>query len=460
MKRRSPILLSILAVALLGQALMQALVVFPYWSKNYAPKKNFSEGTAALDPDQFLFALIGFRELVAGILWVRADSFFDSGNYDAILPIVRLVTILDPHQLDVYATGMWHIGYNFTDEEQRSDRRYIPSALALGKEGARNNPETYEMFFETGWMWYHKIDDFYDHAVDWFQQARERKDMLEARKNLLGMAYQRDGEIAKAQDLYSNLYLDAVKRYKADPDTYMNRQNRDTLESNLDNTLIREVQRGWIAEQEHRPTQAYDTYPPFDVGFSVKATVVDPGVIRFEGTWNVLPVGTRVRVTLKDEVFPTGTNVPKSLPAAMDWDSQNSVALDPPKELTFMQDQLFVKNRHFNKKVDMSKDPTMYPFTTDKYLLEFYYNPRSGPPHIQDKFSWNGEGMTDSNFLNLNVRDGQRTVYTTLELTKDQILRQGEWRDKVPVVKTKNFRETGAGTSDDVVLDIPSLRSK
>ena len=117
----------------------------------------------------------GFRELIAGILWVKADSFFDTGNYDAILPLIRLVTILDPHQIDVYATGMWHIGYNFTDEEQRSDRRYIPAALALGKEGYQNNPNTYEMFFETGWMWYHKIDDDYEHAVDLFLEAREAR---------------------------------------------------------------------------------------------------------------------------------------------------------------------------------------------------------------------------------------------------------------------------------------------
>jgi hypothetical protein len=173
----------------------------------------------------------------------------------------------------------------------------------------------------------------------------------------------------------------------------------------------------------------------------------------------VLPVGTRIRAVLKDAVFPEGDNVPKSLPAAMDWDQQSSVMLDTPKELTFMQEQLFVRNRKFNKKVDMSKDPTMYPFSTDKYLLEFYYNPRSAPPHIQDKFSWTGAGMTDKNFLNLEARPGQRVIYTTLEITKDMLLRRGEWRDKVPVVKTKNFVETGSSATEDVVLDIPSLRA-
>jgi len=454
MKRKiSSLALGLLAVCVVGQGLFQRAFIFNTWKKNYAPAAG-GIATAGLNPDQLLFVIGGFREMVAGILWVKADSFFDSGNYDAILPLIRLVTILDPHQIDVFATGMWHIGYNFTDEEQRSDRRYIPSAIALGEEGARQNPDTYEMFFETGWMWYHKIDDDYSNAVKWFEEAQQRKDMLVARKNLISNAYERNGEIEKSREKLYDLYEEADEKYKKDK-SFADRQNRDTLENKLDTMLVRTVARGYIAEQEGRPLKGYDVDPPFDVGFSVKASVVEARVIRFEGTWNVRPVGTRVRVVLKDEDYP------HSEPAGMDWAYSNDVNLDPPRDKTFMQDQLFVRNRRFNRKVDMSKDPTMYPFTSDSYLLEFYYNPRSSPPHIQDKFSWNGEGMTDKNFLNTQIRPGQRVVYATLKLTKDQILRRGEWQDKVPVVKTNNYVETGAQSgADDVLLDIPSLRSK
>ncbi|CAN5577281.1 hypothetical protein BH11ARM2_BH11ARM2_17470 [soil metagenome] len=451
--RISTTALGILAACLVGQGIMQSQFIFPKWKRDFSPGKGrvVAKGLA---PDQILFALTGFREMVAGILWVRADSFFDSGNYDAILPIIRLVTILDPKQIDVYATGMWHIGYNFTDEEQRSDRRYIPSALALGKEGARQNPETYEMFFETGWMWYHKIDDDYSNAVKWFEDAQKRPDMLVARKNLISNAYERDGKVEEALNALYRLTDNADQAFQKDKDTYSNRQNRDTLENKLDTMIVRTVQRGYWAEKQGRPLTGYDVAPPFDVGFSVKATVVEPRVIRFEGTWNVLPVGTRVRVVLKDSDYP------KAEPAGMQWDQSDDVNLDPPKDKTFMQDQLFVKNQRFNRKVDMSKDPTMYPFASDKYLLEFYYNPRSSPPHIQDKFSWNGEGMTDKHFINTDIRPGQRVIYTTLNLTKDQILRRGEWQDKVPVVKTMNFidRKTKNSGSDEVLLDIPALR--
>jgi hypothetical protein len=453
-RKPSTLLLAIGAICFLGQAALQRGVIFDKWKKDYSPGRG-QMVAGGLSPDQMLFALTGFREMVAGILWVRADSFFDTGNYDAILPIIRLVTILDPKQIDVYATGMWHIGYNFTDEEQRSDRRYIPSALALGKEGARQNPNTYEMFFETGWMWYHKIDDDYGQAVKWFNEAQKREDMLVARKNLLSNAYERNGQVPEGIETLYTLYESAAETAEADKQAFGNKQNKETLENKLDTAIVRMIQRGFIAEKEGRPLVGYDVYPPFDVNFSAKVTVIDPRVLKVEGSYGVLPVGTRIRIVLKDVDFPN------SVPAGMEWDSSNDVNLDPPKKSTFMQDQLFIRNRKFNRKIDMSKDPTMYPFTGQDYLVEFYYNPRSAPPHIQDKFGFNGEGFTDKNFLNTEVREGQRVLYTTLKLTRDQILRRGEWKDKVPVVKTSNFVETGRNYfgDDSLTIDLPSLRN-
>jgi hypothetical protein len=485
--RISNLALGIFAATFIAQGAIERGYIYDAWAKNYslnAGNKNGSFVTKGMDPLQIVFALAGFREMIAGILWVRADAFFDSGNYDAILPIIRLVTRLDPSEIDVYATGMWHIGYNFTDEEQRSDRRYIPSALALGEEGSRNNPDTYELYFETGWIWYHKIDDDYENAVYWFEEAQKHPDMIAARKNLLGMAYQRSGQIEKGLAKYTSLEDAAGDTFKKQTQDFGSRQNRDVIENNVDTMLVRMVQRGYAAEERlglidkdtGKPTPAgtasagqsgllkgYDVDPPFDTGFSVKATVVEPHVVKFEGTWNVLPVGTRVRVILRDADYTMDINGVKTdvtEPGGLKWDFSKNVDLDPPRDRTFMQDQLFVKNRRFNRKVDMSKDPTMYPFVGDKYLLEFYYNPRSAPPHIQDKFSWNGEGMTDSNFLNTQIKPGSRCVYTTLTLTRDQILRHGEWRDKTPVVETPNYKEVDKAIGqDDVIVDIPSLRS-
>jgi len=50
-----------------------------------------------------------------------------------------------------------------------------------------------------------------------------------------------------------------------------------------------------------------------------------------------------------------------------------------------------------------------------------------------------------------------------LPITKDMILRRGEWRDKVPVVKTSNYREDASksyNSGDNFVIDLPALRSE
>ena len=451
--RRKKTLLSVAAILFVIQGFLNVQVIHPQWSRDYSlGKQSIASG---LNADQMIFALAGFREMIAGILWVRADSFFDTGNYDAILPIIRLVTKLDPHQIDVFATGMWHIGYNFTDEEQRSDRRYIPSALALGKEGCAQNPETYELFFETGWLWYHKIDDDYPEAVNWLKIANDHPDITPARKNLMRNALERDGKPEDALQYMYKLKDQAELDYKQNQD-FESHNDLETLINNIDTTVVRLVQRGNLAEKNgYYASGDYDTKNPFDVGFSAKVTVTEPKVIVVEGTWNVLPVGTRIRVILRD------ANLAHTEPGSMDWDAMaTSVQLDPPKDETYMQDQLFVRNRRFNRRIDMSKDPTMYPFSGDRYIIEFYYNPRSAPPHIQDKFGWNGEGMTDSNFLRTDTRpDNERVVYTTLELSRDQILQQGAYAGQVTVVKTKNYHDTAVNTDaySDVIA-VPALR--
>jgi hypothetical protein len=449
--------LGLLLLAVLAQGLLGSLLVRPAYVRDYMPKGGKVTAIEGLSPELLFLQFFGFREFLAGVLWVRADSFFENGNYDAILPLIRIITWLDPHFIDVYSTGMWHVGYNFADEDSRSDRRYVPFALALGKEGAANNPNTYELYFETGWIWYHKIDDDYENAVKWFRQAVSKPDISQspARRHLLANALIRTGAIEKGLEWYMGLLAEAQAEFNKDP-TYRPRITRDTIENNVDTTLIRMAQRGFFARKradgsyEQSP---YDTRPPFDVGFSARVTVEEAGIIRVEGTWGVQPVGTRIRMILRDQDYP------RVKPAGQDWDYANDVSLEVPKKNTYMQDGLFVKNRRFRREIDLSKDPTMYPMTTKDYVVEFYYNPRSAPPHLQDKFGYDGEGMTDKNFLNVDIRPGQRVIYAQLHLTRDQLKRRGRWANETPVVQTPNFVPFTASADEGDVIAVPGLRA-
>ncbi|MCX6345818.1 MAG: hypothetical protein NT018_12230 [Armatimonadetes bacterium] len=126
-------------------------------------------------PAQFLLAsFTGFKEVIAGVLWVRADSFFHTGQYEAIIPLVRLVTWLDPHNIDVYTTGAWHLDYNFVDTSEMSDKRYIPVSIAILKEGIANNPRIWDLYFELGWTHYNKKLLDYDKGLKYIEQAVKR----------------------------------------------------------------------------------------------------------------------------------------------------------------------------------------------------------------------------------------------------------------------------------------------
>ena len=112
-------------------------------------------------PEFALGAFTGFREAIAGMLWVRTDEFFHNGDYEAIMPMIRIITWLDPHQIDVYETGAWHMDYNFTDSQERADKRYIPMSLALINEGIANNPGEPDLYADKAFVHYfRKIEDF------------------------------------------------------------------------------------------------------------------------------------------------------------------------------------------------------------------------------------------------------------------------------------------------------------
>ncbi|MGI4790697.1 MAG: hypothetical protein ACRYFS_17850, partial [Janthinobacterium lividum] len=156
--------MTILVIALLlfiPVAFLQSRID-PIYQKNYAPdQKSLAVGAKNLPVEFALGAFTGFREAIAGMLWVRTDEFFHNGDYAAIMPLIRVITWLDPHQIDVYETGAWHMDYNFTDSQERSDRRYIPLSLALISEGIANNPGEPDLYSDKAFVHYfRKIADY------------------------------------------------------------------------------------------------------------------------------------------------------------------------------------------------------------------------------------------------------------------------------------------------------------
>lgn len=442
--RRTQLIAAVVVIWALSAVLQTAI---DPGRKQFEPKVEGLMGKLTGLPTEYIFGtMLGFREVVAGALWVRADSFFHEGNYDAILPIIRLVTWLDPHNLDVYSTGGWHIGYNFTDTEQRSDRRYLSAALKLLEEGVENNPHVYDLYFEMGWMWYDKVKQAHN-AVQWFQKAYDFPDRPDewspgippARRHMLAHAWESAGLIDQTLLTWQDILLKHEETLRKKPKEFQARVNVDVAKHNYTLTELRQYNR----YLKNPP----DTQPPIDVKFDVKVRVVEPKIIEVSGT---LDMGTyydeqmqkqdfrpgRVDVTLRDEGYKSSILPTDEKEAGEVW-RQKVFTFDVP-DVTIMQEQIAIIKGKFKRKIDMSKDPMMYSFKAPRYVITVRFNPLYASPQTQDRIGWRGEGITDKNALRIDEittvdKDGK--TYTTsvrrirkhLVLTREQILSgQGE----------------------------------
>ena len=221
-KRKILIALSLLLLIAIGvmQSIIDPVQLRIRKSEMAANGSNSNDLMVQL-PGQFILAsAMGFKEVVAGSLWIRADTFFHMGQYQAIVPIVRLVTWLDPHNIDVFTTGAWHLDYNFVDDDQMSDKRYIPASIALLKEGIANNPNIWDLYFELGWTHYGKKLDDQQKALYYIQEACKHDGFdlntgkptprAEFVDRMLAHQYEKVGDLDKAIDEWYK----AIKRTK------------------------------------------------------------------------------------------------------------------------------------------------------------------------------------------------------------------------------------------------------
>ncbi len=374
-------------------------------AKQFHPKDNFGKtANGGLNNEFLLLPLLGFREAAAGLLWVRCDEFFHSGDYDAILPLVRLITWLDPHAENVYITGAWHLAYNFTDANERSDRRYIAPSQSLLEEGVENNFDIPDIKFELGWQRYDKIKDFKG-AEEAFKLAVATK----VNKNsddfpygaplktlhILAHTYEKQGRIPEALEEWKLAIARSEEMLARSPKDYSAKSLHEAEVRNYAENIQRFNNRysttghdsvnpsPYPEVLEPPPGSADKTPRSWDVAFKPELRIVRPKVFKVGGQFNSQD-GARIDVRITDWNYQdrkiTGT--------------LNDFSVDPAQ--TILIDSISVRKNHFEREMDMSKDPKMYSFSQDFYRVVLSYNPRTTAPHLLDRFGWSGEGMTDA----------------------------------------------------------------
>ncbi len=419
LRRRNPLIAGI-AVLLAAAGFMQAQID-PTARKMQGNQTNTAKAFGGLNNEFLLLPLLGFREAAAGLLWVRCDEFFHSGDYDAILPLVRLITYLDPHAENVYVTGAWHLSYNFTDSSERSDRRYIIPAMTFLREGVANNPNIPDIKFELGWENYDKVKDFVEAekafknaiagphgdgtAFDYPQKEKsapsDRSDDYPyaaplRMTHILAHTYEKQGRLPEAIAAWNQALARSKKDMAENKDpskVFSLRSLHDAEQHNHDEDLQRWRDRYTASGHDAsvNPTDnpgvlgLFVGVPPkvWDLAFKPEIVVTRPKVFKVRGQVNMAD-GGRIDVKLTDWDY-----VDKSADEV-----QEKFSVDPAQ--TILMDSISVRKDHFEREMDMSKDPKMYNFSQPYYRIALSFNPRTTAPHIQDRFGYSGEGMTDS----------------------------------------------------------------
>lgn len=346
-------------------------------------------------PSQFMAGtLIGFKEVVAGMLWVRCDDFFHDGNFDAIIPLIRIITWLDPHNLDVYCTGAWHMAYNFTDSRERADPRYLPCSIALLEEAAANNPDVNDPLYDLGFEIYQqKLEDF-DKSAYWISKACETRDDPTFHSRMLAHAYQMGGKYDEAEKQWRKCIAFAAAR----PKGFGMYLHQAVSQRNLDGLLMRRI--GQADYAKHRYDAAYD----------VRFRRIGPKVFEITGKAK-LPDYSRIDVRLVDADY--------KMPVLQGFSSTIDEKVTAMIELGTHGIQ--VRNGEFHRKYDLTKDAAQYPFAKDKYKLMVSFDPRSNDEMITDMVGMGGERLDDKQYLDTSVK-GLRKLTKTFNLTKKDIL--------------------------------------
>jgi len=101
------------------------------------------------------------RGLAADFLWLRVDEYqhrrrIVGGDLlrqddEALMPLVRLITWLDPHFVDAYALGGQWLAFHFNRPHE---------AVAFYEEGIRNNPQDFDLHNGAAWVYWRWLHQY------------------------------------------------------------------------------------------------------------------------------------------------------------------------------------------------------------------------------------------------------------------------------------------------------------
>ncbi|GEM_PF-2989450 len=167
------------------------------------PERKLFTAPAGEFLGQFLF---GFKDIVVDLMWIRIDYYWDHQQQEKMFPLYRMITKLDPRFLDAWILWGWNIGYNLSaavKDPEIKEKCYWADINIL-KEGIKFNQDKYDLFFECGWVYYHKLK-LYAEAAKYFTLAGQCKDHPMYVSHILAHSYAKQHNWQKSLETWKSV---------------------------------------------------------------------------------------------------------------------------------------------------------------------------------------------------------------------------------------------------------------
>lgn len=168
-------------------------------------------------------AALGHTALAADFAWIRAVQYYgehkrSDRKFDMMGHLIQIITDLDPQFVNAYIFGGMVIA---------QDGRNVEAALALMEKGLKNNPNDWQMNFETGFMHYTCAKN-YTRAAELFRRSSLLPGASDATIRFAAFVSKRAGDPRASLFLWQEFYnrstndemktraLEAIRRLEAE----------------------------------------------------------------------------------------------------------------------------------------------------------------------------------------------------------------------------------------------------
>jgi tetratricopeptide (TPR) repeat protein len=160
---------------------------------------------------------------------VQMDEWWHDGQHERLINMTYFAIVLDPHNVSLYENAGWLLWSSDRDSE----------AVALYERGLRNNPNSYDMYYELGQYYFIRKKD-YAKAKQYLEQAIQFPCEWFV-WNTLGHTYARLGEREKGIQTWQEL----LRRFPMMPVSQM-----EAVRKNLRDIMTRDTA---PAREENKP---------------------------------------------------------------------------------------------------------------------------------------------------------------------------------------------------------------